>query len=101
MLIEEPRQTVLVTAPSNSPENTFQLADGRRAHICLGATMDMQLLRYLFDACIEAAKVLGTDAGFARELAAARARLAPTRVGSDGRVMEWLEEYPEPDPQHR
>jgi alpha-L-fucosidase 2 len=63
--------------------------------------MDMQLLRYLFDACIEAAKVLGTDAGFTRELAATRARLAPTRVGSDGRVMEWLEEYQEPDPQHR
>jgi alpha-L-fucosidase 2 len=30
-----------------------------------------------------------------------RARLAPTRVGSDGRVMEWLEEYAEVDPHHR
>ena len=30
-----------------------------------------------------------------------RQRLAPTRVGSDGRVMEWLEEYDEPEPKHR
>jgi alpha-L-fucosidase 2 len=101
MLIEEPTRRWLVTAPSNSPENTFQLADGRRAHITLGATMDMQLLRYLFDACIEAAGLLGTDAEFAKELTAKRLRLAPTQIGSDGRVMEWLTEYKEVDPQHR
>lgn len=101
MLIEEPTRRYLVTAPSNSPENAFVMADGARAHICLGATMDMQLLRYLFDACIEAARLLGTDAEFAKELAEKRQRLAPTRIGSDGRVMEWLEEYQEADPQHR
>ena len=101
MLIEEPGRRYLVTAPSNSPENVFQLPDGTRAHLCLGATMDMQLLRYLFDACVEAASLLRIDAKFAREVAAARARLAPTRIGTDGRVMEWLEEYGEPEPQHR
>jgi len=26
-----------------------------------------------------------------------QARLAPTRIGSDGRIMEWLEEYKEPE----
>jgi alpha-L-fucosidase 2 len=101
MLIEEPKHKWLVTAPSNSPENAFQLADGTRAHICLGATMDMQLLRYLFEACIEAAKILNTDAEFASELTEKRARLAPTRIASDGRVMEWLEAYRELEPQHR
>ena len=101
MLIEEPTRRWLVTAPSNSPENTFQLADGRRAHIALGATMDMQLLRYLFDACIEAAGILGADAEFVKELTEKRLRLAPTQIASDGRVMEWLAEYKEVDPQHR
>jgi alpha-L-fucosidase 2 len=101
MLIEEPAHRWLVTAPSNSPENTFQLADGTRAHICLGATMDMQLLRYLFNACIEAAHILRIDSDFAGNLTEKRLRLAPTRIGSDGRVMEWLTEYKEPDPQHR
>ena len=101
MLIEEPKHGWLVTAPSNSPENAFELSDGTRAHICLGPTIDMQLLRYLFDACIESTRVLGIDEGFAKEVAAKRARLAPTRIASDGRVMEWLEEYKEPEPQHR
>jgi alpha-L-fucosidase 2 len=100
-LIEEPSHHWLVTAPSNSPENSFRLPSGQVAHICMGPTIDQQLLRYLFDACIQAGALLNVDADFRRELAEKRARLAPTRIGSDGRVMEWLEEYPEPDPKHR
>jgi alpha-L-fucosidase 2 len=101
MLIEEPKNKWLVTAPSNSPENAFLLPDGKRANVCMGPTIDQQLLRYLFTACIESAKILGTDDAFAAELTAKRARLAPTRIGSDGRVMEWLEEYRENEPTHR
>ncbi len=100
-LIEEPAHHWLVTAPSNSPENSFYLPDGKVAHICLGSTSDEQLVRYLFGACAEAARVLGRDAGLSAELDAKRAQLAPTRIGSDGRVMEWLEEYREVDPHHR
>ena len=101
VLIAEPAHGWLVTAPSNSPENVFQLADGRKAHICLGATMDQQLVRALFAATSEAAQVLGVDEGLRQELDVRRAQLAPTRIGSDGRVMEWLEEYVEPEPRHR
>jgi alpha-L-fucosidase 2 len=101
MLIEEPKHKWLVTAPANSPENAFRLPDGSIAHVCMGPTIDMQLLRYLFTACIEASKILGVDAEFRQELMTKRARLAPTRISSDGRIMEWLEEYEEPEPRHR
>jgi alpha-L-fucosidase 2 len=101
MLIEEPKHHWLVTAPSNSPENAFYLPDGREAHVCMGPTADMQLLRYLFQATADAAKILGIDSGLQQELRAKRARLAPTQIGPDGRVMEWLEEYKEVDPHHR
>jgi len=101
MLIEEPVHHWLVTAPSNSPENAFLLPDGAKAHICLGATMDVQLLRYLFGACIEASRILGVDEDFRKELEAKRPRLAPTRIAADGRIMEWLEDYREDDPHHR
>ncbi len=101
MLIEDPATGWLVTAPSNSPENAFILPDGTTAHVCLGPTADMQLLRYLFTACIDASDTLGLDPDFRAELVAKRNRLAPTRIGADGRVMEWLQEYPEADPQHR
>ena len=47
MLITDPKTGWLVTAPSNSPENTLKMADGRTARICMGPTMDMQILREL------------------------------------------------------
>jgi alpha-L-fucosidase 2 len=101
MLIAEPKHKWLVVSPSNSPENHFRMADGRTAAVCLGPTMSQQLVRYLFTACIEASELLETDADFRSELMDKRARLAPTRIASDGRIMEWLEEYQEPEPRHR
>jgi alpha-L-fucosidase 2 len=103
LLIEEPKNKWLVTAPSNSPENAFFLPNGKRANVCLGPTLDQQLIRYLFDATIESAKILdlAAEESFTAGLAAQRARLAPTRIGSDGRILEWLEEYREAEPTHR
>ncbi|HEY0945660.1 MAG TPA: glycoside hydrolase family 95 protein [Opitutaceae bacterium] len=101
MLIAEPAHGWLVTAPSNSPENAFVLPDGGRASVCYGATYDQQLIRALFTACIDAAETLGVDADFRQTLTRQRARLAPTRIAADGRVMEWQQEYQETDPHHR
>jgi alpha-L-fucosidase 2 len=103
MLIEDPQSGWLVTAPSNSPENAFYLPDGPRepVHVCMGPTADQMLLRYLFEAVIEASTILETDAELRAELQSARNRLAPTRIGRDGRIMEWLEPYEEVDPHHR
>jgi alpha-L-fucosidase 2 len=101
LLIEEPQHHWLVIAPANSPENAFRLADGRQAAVCLGPTMMQQLVRYLFGACIESSEILGVDGDFRKELIAKRARLAPTQISSDGRIMEWLQEYAEVEPQHR
>ncbi len=100
-LIEEPKHKWLVTGPSNSPENRFKLPDGKIAHVCLGPTIDMQLLRELFGNTARAAEILDLDADLRRELTEKRARLAPNQIGPDGRLQEWLEPYPEPEPTHR
>ncbi len=101
MLIEEPTNHWLVTAPANSPENAFIMPDGKAAHICIGPTLDNQLLRFLFGACMESSKILSVDKNLAADFQSKRDRLPPTRIGSDGRIMEWLQEYPEQDPHHR
>ena len=101
ILIEEPTHQWLVVAPANSPENHFLTADGNDACLDLGPTMLQQQVRYLFTACIESSKILGTDEDFRKELIAKREKLAPTQIGSDGRIMEWLKEYKEPEPHHR
>lgn len=100
-LIEDPDHKWLVTGPSNSPENRFILPDGKAAHICLGPTIDMQLLRELFGNTARAAEILGLDEELRRELAEKRARLAPNQIGPDGRLQEWLKPYPESEPTHR
>jgi alpha-L-fucosidase 2 len=101
MLVEDSAHHWLVVAPANSPENHFLMPDGRQAAIALGTTFQSQLTRYLFTACIEASETLGIDANFRRELIDKRAKLAPTQIGPDGRVMEWMEPYKEAEPHHR
>lgn len=101
MLITDPKTGWLVTAPSNSPENTLIMPDGKRARICMGPTHDNQLLRELFSNCIQASEILGIDDAFRKQLVDARAKLPPNRIGKHGQIMEWLEDYDEAEPTHR
>ncbi|NUT47288.1 MAG: glycoside hydrolase family 95 protein [Saccharothrix sp.] len=96
-LVEEPTLKWLVTNPSNSPE----LPHHANASVCAGPTMDMQILRDLFEGCAKACDVLGVDADFRDRVRATSQRLAPTRVGSRGNVMEWLYDWVETEPNHR
>lgn len=101
MLVEDPRTGYLVTAPTTSPENAYMLNDSTRVHVCAGSTMDNQIVRELFTNTLEAAALLGVDTDFSRLLEEKRARLMPTTIGEDGRIMEWLEPYKEAEPTHR
>ena len=106
ILIEEPKSGHLVTAPTTSPENGFYLNDkdaeaGVVTHICMGSTMDNQITREIFNAVISAAEILECDKELIEDLSYATSRLVPTRISSDGRIMEWMEEYREAEPEHR
>lgn len=86
MLIEEPKNKWLVTAPSNSPENGYRLpGSDKTLHIAMGPTVDQQIIRYLFDAVIQSSKILGIDSEFRRNIEGKRLGLprpasAPTDV---------------------
>jgi alpha-L-fucosidase 2 len=102
MLIEDPKNGWMVTAPSNSPENVYiDPKSGKGLAVCMGPTVDMAILRELFTNTIEASKVLDVDPEFRRRLEATRARLAPFQIGKHGQLQEWLEDYDEQEPQHR
>lgn len=88
-LIDLPGSTMLVTAPSISPENVHP----EGATLCAGPAMDSQLLRDLFAAVIAAARQLGIDAAFAERLGGLRARLPEDRIGKAGQLQEWLEDW--------
>lgn len=99
-LIEDERG-YLITGLTQSPENAYILPNGERNSIARTCTMDNAILRALFDATIGAARVLGGCDELIAEISAARARLAPYRIGSRGQLLEWAEEYEEAEPGHR
>jgi alpha-L-fucosidase 2 len=98
-MIEEPKNGYLVTAPTSSPENGF-IIDGRVVNICMGPTMDNQIIRELFTNTLEAAEILGTE-GISDEIYEALKKLVPHRISPDGYLMEWMEDYTEADIHHR
>jgi alpha-L-fucosidase 2 len=100
-LVEEPSTGLLVSGPSSSPENRFRTKDGQVACLVMGAAMDHQIIRDIFTASAAAADILGRDPDFATELHTAIERIPPPQIGSDGRLMEWPEEFEEPEPGHR
>jgi alpha-L-fucosidase 2 len=84
-----------------SPENRFRTEDGIVAHVTMGPAMDQQIIAELFDNVVEAAGVLGIEDDLVRDVRIARTRLAGIKVGSDGRLLEWNDEFEEPEPGHR
>ncbi len=105
VLVEDPKTKLLVTLPSNSPENSYRYPDRdgkiQTTWLCVGSTFDLQIIRDLFVRTAEAARILGIDEEYAKSLDATRARLMPTRVNKEGRIMEWQEDFEETDPHHR
>jgi len=102
MLVYDPKSRWLVTSPSSSPENGFYLPNGNHASICMGPTIDNQIMRELFSHVITAARLLGVDPGFSASLAEKLRRIPPPgNIAPDGRMMEWLEDYKELEPHHR
>jgi len=101
ILIEEPENGWLVTAPSNSPENTYIMPNGFRGQTAMGPTMDMQIARELFKNTIRAAEILSMEDEFTDSLRSKTERLAPNQIGENGTIMEWLHDWDEAEPEHR
>ncbi|MGP8245040.1 MAG: glycosyl hydrolase family 95 catalytic domain-containing protein [Bryobacteraceae bacterium] len=100
-LVEEPTHHWLVTAPSVSPENSFFTPEGQPTQVCMGPTLDNQLLRDLFDHTAQASRLLGVDSELRSQVENARRRLPPDRIGKHGQIEEWLQDFDEPEVTHR
>lgn len=92
----------LVTAPSVSPENSFYLPDGKQSRMTYACSMDLEIIHELLSNCIDASKILNTDADFRVECENALTNLAPLQISKkDGRLQEWIEDYKDVDRKHR
>ena len=99
-LVEDPKGRGLVTSPSLSPEHEHL------PHIatCAGPAMDRQILRDLFRNTVHAHAILGmTGDDFGDRCQSAHDRLPADRIGAQGQLQEWLDDWDlrAPDQQHR
>lgn len=100
-LVTDPNTGYLVTCPSNSPENSFTAADGKNYSVCAAPAIDNQIIRELFLMTCKSCELLGIEEDFAAELKEKLTRLAPISIGKHGQIMEWGEDFDEPEPGHR
>lgn len=97
----EDKNGYLVTAPSTSPENKFKDKAGNEQSVSVATTMDMSIIRDLFNNLIEASETLGIDKAFRDILIAKRSKLYPLQIGKNGALMEWYKDFEETDIHHR
>lgn len=97
-LVQEPvsGKGYLVTAPSDSPENTHS-----GYNTCFGPTMDNQIIRDVFNYTSQAAQILGVDNDLCDQMATASAKLPPHKIGKYGQLQEWFDDWDDPRSDHR
>ncbi|MEH6306676.1 glycoside hydrolase family 95 protein [Olivibacter sp. CPCC 100613] len=99
-LTEDPDSHYLVTNPSTSPENTIKIK-GKEYQLSMASTMDMAIIRELFNACMHASDILQIDPNFKAKLTTAKAKLYPYHIGRYGQLQEWYQDWDDPQDKHR
>lgn len=97
----EDKDGQLVTCPSVSPENTYIMQDGTSGCMCMGPTMDNEILFQLFSDFIMACNELGEADELIEEVQIMLEKLPKLQIGKQGQLLEWMEEYDELEPGHR
>lgn len=101
-MIAEPKNGWLVTSPSSSPENAFFMPGGNEhIYVCMGPTMDVQIVNELFTNVLSAATILGVEDETTANIRKTLPKLPPMQISPEGYLQEWLEDYKEVDPKHR
>ena len=102
-LVTDPRSGKLVSGPSTSPENKFYTPKNPTefANLDMGNAMDQEIIWENFTNVLEAAKILEIEDDFTKRVDSALTKLSLPQIGSDGRLMEWSQEFDEVDAGHR
>ncbi|OPH50415.1 hypothetical protein BC351_07065 [Paenibacillus ferrarius] len=95
----------LVASPSSSPETKYVLSDGTAIAVSQGSTIDMTVIRELFENVLEAGNILEANSpaevDLLNRIRTALPKLLPYQIGSSGEIKEWNNDYSIVDPSHR
>lgn len=99
--LEEGEDGKYRTPLSTSPENTFLDEAGRECAVSAGSTMDLALIKELFQNLSLAAEVLEIQDDIVEEVRKVWIKLPEYQIGQYGQIQEWEKDFPEQDPGHR
>ncbi|MDY3927897.1 MAG: glycoside hydrolase family 95 protein [Clostridia bacterium] len=89
-----------IIAPTTSPENSF-IFEGNKCAITRSSAMTTGIVRDLFRKLLKAEKVLGIESELSKKIEEILPKLNELKVGRDGSLMEWEEDFEEFDVCHR
>ena len=93
------KEGLLVVSPTSSAENSYYIPGTKTtAAISVGSAMDSQVLTELFTACVEGGKILGQPT---EKYFQVLENLPKPTIASHGGLMEWLQDFEEPELGHR
>ena len=92
----------MVVVPSESPENQYiEPQTGKLLRITKSSTYHISIARAVFDAVITVSALLEKDQQLRNHLIELKEQFPPFKIGEDGTLQEWIEDYKEPEPAHR
>lgn len=100
-MVKDPHTGYLVTGPSISPENSFVLPDGGNWCLSMMPTVDLAIVKRIYEACIAAADELGVDPSMSECLKQDIQQLPPFRTDKENLFAEWMIDARRSDPAHR
>ncbi len=101
--LTEDSEGKLCTFPATSPENTFKDPEtGQTAGAALHSAINLSIVREVFKDTLEAASILGkNDDPILERISASLEKLAEHKIGSNGQLLEYDQEFEEEDIHHR
>ena len=90
-----------IICPTTSPENAYYHTETSRVSLARHAAMTQGILMDLFGNLSEAAKVLGIDDDFIKEIREKLPLLNTYEIGSEGQLLEYDKDFKENDIYHR
>jgi hypothetical protein len=99
-MLSEDEDGYLVMSPTTSPENAF-IYEGEIRKVSKTATMTIAIVKEVFSNFLKCCEALNIDDELNSEIKDKLSKLYPYKVGSKGQLLEWEEEFVEPEPHHR
>ncbi len=100
-LVEDPITKMLVAGPGASAENEFKDSQGNICAVTMGSAQDQEFAWNAFRDFLEASAILEIENDEVTEVRKYFKKLALPKIATDGRLMEWNEEFEEVELGHR